>query len=174
MLELTIFAIVSAGIIFLSWKSLRKPRSHGFFRFFAFESILLLLLLNAKHWFREPFSALHVISWLLLLSSLVMVVQGFYLLRVAGRPKSGIEDTTVLVKRGAYKYIRHPLYSSLLLFAWGVFFKDVSFPSTALALLASAFLVATAKVEEDENLKKFGDEYMAYLKTTKMFIPFLF
>jgi len=80
----------------------------------------------------------------------------------------------VLVKRGAYKYIRHPLYSSLLLFAWGVFFKDVSFPSTALVLLASSFLVATAKVEEDENLKKFGDEYRAYLKTTKMFIPFLF
>ncbi len=174
MTRLIIFATVSAGIVFLSWKSLRKPRSHGFFRLFAFESILALFLLNAKHWFREPFSAFHVISWLLLLSSLVMVVYGFYLLRVAGRPKRGIEDTTVLVKRGAYKYIRHPLYNSLLLFAWGVFFKDVSFPSMAIVLLASAFLVASAKVEEAENLIKFGDEYKAYLKTTKMFIPFLF
>ena len=49
MLEWISFAIVSAGIIFLSWKSLRKPQSHGFFRFFAFELILALILLNLEH-----------------------------------------------------------------------------------------------------------------------------
>ena len=175
MLKLIIFAIVSAGILFLSWKSLRQPRSHGFFRFFAFESILILILilLNVEYWFREPFSHLQVVSWLLLLSSLIMIVHGFYLLRTTGRPKGGIESTTVLVRRGAYKYIRHPLYSSLLLLGWGVFFKHPSFLSVTLVLVASAFLVATAKVEEAENLKKFGAEYAAYMKTTKMFMPFL-
>jgi protein-S-isoprenylcysteine O-methyltransferase Ste14 len=109
----------------------------------------------------------------LLLSSLIMVVHAFYLLRVTGRPKGGIENTTVLVKRGAYKYIRHPLYGSLLLFGWGVFFKNPSLLSITLVLAASAFLVATARVEEAENLQKFGAEYAAYMETTKMFIPFL-
>jgi protein-S-isoprenylcysteine O-methyltransferase Ste14 len=173
MLEWTIFAIVSAGIVFLSWKSLRKPYSHGFFRFFAFESILVLILLNAKHWFREPFSALQVISWLLLLSSLAMAVHGFYLLRMSGKPATGIENTTVLVKRGAYKYIRHPLYSSLLLLTLGVFIKDPSLFPGITVLVASAFLVATARVEEVENLQKFGAKYANYMKTTKMFFPFL-
>ena len=174
MLEWISFAIVSAGIIFLSWKSLRKPQSHGFFRFFAFESILALLLLNAKHWFREPFSALQVISWLLLLLSLALAVQGFYLLRMSGKPATGIENTTVLVKQGAYKYIRHPLYGSLLLFAWGMFLKDPSLYSAITVLVVSALLIATARVEEAENLQKFGAEYANYIKTTKMFIPFLF
>ncbi len=173
MLKLIIFATVSAGIVFLSWRSLRKLHSHGFFRFFAFEFTLALILLNLEHWFYEPFSGLQIVSWLLLLSSLILVVHGFYLLRVTGRPKGGIENTTVLVKRGAYKYIRHPLYSSLLLLGWGVFLKDPSLLSVTLVLVASAFLVATARVEEAENLQKFGAEYAAYMKTTKMFIPFL-
>ena len=81
MLRLIIFAIVSVSIVLLSWKSLQNLRSHGFFRFFAFECVLGLFLLNVGFWFHEPFSIIHVISWLLLLSSLVMVVNGFYLLR---------------------------------------------------------------------------------------------
>jgi protein-S-isoprenylcysteine O-methyltransferase Ste14 len=40
--------------------------------------------------------------------------------------------------------------------------------------MTSAFLIATAKVEETENLEKFGSDYAVYMKTTKMFIPFLF
>jgi protein-S-isoprenylcysteine O-methyltransferase Ste14 len=174
LVKLIIFAVANAGILFVSWKPLRNPRSHGFYRFFAFESILVLFLLNVEHWFRGPFSAFQIVSWLLLLSSLVLAVHGFYLLCVIGRPKSGIESTTTLVIVGAYKHIRHPLYSSLLFFAWGVFFKDPSLLGGILAVAATAFLAATAKVEEVENLQKFGAEYAAYMKTTRMFIPFLF
>ncbi|MFQ6101967.1 MAG: methyltransferase family protein [Anaerolineae bacterium] len=174
MFKLIIFAVMSVGIIFVSWTSLRDPRSHGFFRFFAFESILALTLLNLERWFSDPFSVLQIISWLLLLSSLILVVHGFHLLRMIGRPNDGIENTTALVVRGAYKYIRHPLYSSLLLFGWGVFFKDPSLLSGILVVASSTFLVATARVEEVENLRKFGADYAAYMKTTKMFIPFLF
>ena len=174
MFKLIIFVVVSMGIVFVSWNSLRNPHSHGFFRFFAFESILILLLLNLEHWFSQPFSALQIVSWLLLLSSLILAMYGFYLLRVLGRPKAGIENTTVLVMVGAYKYIRHPLYASLLLLGWGVFFKDPSLLGGILVVMTSIFLIATAKVEETENLQKFGDDYAAYMKTTKMFIPFLF
>lgn len=174
MLKLIIFAVVSGGIVFVSWPSLRDRRSHGFFRFFAFEFILVLILLNLEHWFSDPFSVLQILSWALLLSSLVLAVHGFYLLRKVGRPKGGIEDTTTLVLLGAYRYIRHPLYASLLLLAWGVFFKDPSLLGAILVLVTSAFLIATARVEEAENLHKFGGDYAEYMKTTRMFIPFLF
>ena len=174
MLKLTLFAVVSAGIVWWSWASLRDRRSHGFYRFFAFESILALFLLNAEHWFRDPFSALHIVSWVLLFGSLGLAVHGFYLLRLIGKPEGSFENTTTLVRLGAYWYIRHPLYSSLLWLAWGIFFKDPSLLGGVLALATSAFLVATARVEETENLHKFGTDYAAYKKTTKMFIPFLF
>jgi protein-S-isoprenylcysteine O-methyltransferase Ste14 len=84
------------------------------------------------------------------------------------------EKTTTLVTVGAYRYIRHPLYSSLLSLTWGVFFKSPFWLGGILALLASCFLVATAKMEESENIRFFGAPYQAYMKQTKMFVPFLF
>jgi len=56
MLKPILFAVLSAGIVFLSRKSLFSLRTHGFFRFFAFECLLGLVLLNADYWFRRPFS----------------------------------------------------------------------------------------------------------------------
>jgi len=174
MVRLMVFVIGSVGILFVSWTSLRHPRAHGFFRFFAFESVLALICLNVAHWFHDPFSVLQVISWLLLLSSLVLAVHGFYLLREIGRPEGSFENTTTLVRRGAYRYIRHPLYGSLFLLGWGAFLKDPSLSGGLLILATCVFLVATARVEEAENLQKFGADYAAYVKATRMFIPFLF
>lgn len=174
MFKLIIFVAMSGGIVFVSWSSLRDRRSHGFFRFFAFESMLVLFLLAVDHWFSDPLSSTQIVSWLLLLSSLIVVVHAFYLLRTVGRPKGGIESTTTLVTRGAYRYIRHPAYTSLLLFAWGMFFKSPSLLSVILVTATSAFLIATARVEEVENLHKFGTEYAVYIKKTKRFIPFLY
>jgi len=111
---------------------------------------------------------------LLLLSSLLLAAHGFHLLLTIGRPKDGFENTTTLVLRGAYKYIRHPLYASLLLLGWGTFFKDPSLLGGSLALVVSVFLIGTARVEEAENLQKFGPDYAHYMKSTRMFIPFLF
>jgi protein-S-isoprenylcysteine O-methyltransferase Ste14 len=173
LIKLIIFVLISAGLVYVSWKPLRQPRSHGFYRFFAWESILALILVNAEAWFHDPFSVLQVISWLLLICSIVLVTYGIYLLHVIGRPRTGIEDTTRLVIVGIYKYIRHPLYSSLLFLAWGAFLKDVSPLSSALVLAASLFLIATARVEESENLEKFGSEYADYMKKTTMFIPYI-
>jgi protein-S-isoprenylcysteine O-methyltransferase Ste14 len=66
------------------------------------------------------------------------------------------------------------MYSSLLFLAWGVFLKDLSWLSAILALAATVFLVATAKMEEAENIRFFGPAYQTYIRQTKRFIPFLF
>jgi len=181
--KIALFVIASAGILYLSRASLRSPRSHGFYRFFAWEAMLVLFLLNVSYWFVDPVAPHQVLAWTLLIVSLVLVIQGFRLLRsigqpdpnrVDGVPRFGVEKTTRLVTSGLYHYIRHPLYSSLLFLNWGVFFKHPSWIGLALALVATAFLVATAKVEEAQNLSDFGTEYAAYMKTSKMFVPYLF
>ncbi|UCH66747.1 MAG: isoprenylcysteine carboxylmethyltransferase family protein [Ignavibacterium sp.] len=180
-LKIILFVIASAGLLWLSWSSLRDFRSHGFYRFFAFKLIVVLILLNIEYWFYEPFSIHQIVSWLLLIISLYLVIHGFQLLHTAGKPNNnrkdsslfGIEKTTELITVGAYRYIRHPIYSSLLFLAWGTFFKQSSWIGFALALLATFFLAMTAKMEEKENIKFFGDVYKSYMKKTKMFIPFL-
>ena len=177
-----VFIIGSAGIIYLSRSALRNWRSHGFFRFFAFEALLILLLLNADSWFLQPFSLRQIISWSLLVGSLLLAIHGFSLLRQIGRPdksindasRIGIEKTTRLVTSGAYRYIRHPLYASLLLFGWGAFIKQISLPAGLILSVAIIALYLTARLEEQENLQNFGVDYAEYMQHTKMFIPWLF
>ena len=173
-MEILIFILLSAGIIWYSLPYLRNPRVHGFYRFFAFEAILGLLLLNLRGWFRDPFSAHQIISWILLAGSLFLVIHALSLIHRIGQPQGSFEQTTRLVKMGAYTYIRHPMYASLLYFAWGVFFKSPSLLDGMIATVASAFLYTTGRVEEAENLEKFGAEYSDYMKGTRMFIPFTF
>lgn len=172
----------TGGLVYVSRASLAVPGSHGFYRFFAWEAILGLALLNLDVWFRDPLSWHQLLSWPLLVLSAILVIAGVRLLRKRGTPQAqrddetlvAFEKTTTLVRTGAYRYIRHPLYSSLLCLAWGIFFKAPSWPGSLLALGATLSLLATAKVEEAENLRYFGLAYEEYMQETKMFIPFLF
>ncbi|MBN1147022.1 MAG: isoprenylcysteine carboxylmethyltransferase family protein [Anaerolineales bacterium] len=180
--KISIFVLATGGLLYVSRLSLRSFKLHGFYRFFAWEAILVLVLLNLDDWFRTPFAPHQLISWSLLLLSLFLVIHGFHLLRLGGEPDAqrqeagllGLEKTTRLVTSGAYNYIRHPLYSSLLCLAWGVFFKSPSWIGGALAACASLFLTLTAKTEEAENIRYWGEEYRGYMERTKMFIPYLF
>jgi protein-S-isoprenylcysteine O-methyltransferase Ste14 len=183
LLKSSIFLGATAGFVFLSWRSLLNPRSHGFYRFFAFETITALVLLNIDYWFYEPFSLHQIISWLLLIISLFLVIHGGHLLHMIGKPKSergndpsliGIEKTSQLVTAGAYRYIRHPIYSSGLIGTWGVFFKHPSWFGFYLAVITTLFWTITAKIEEAENIRFFGAAYQSYMKHTKMFTPFFY
>jgi protein-S-isoprenylcysteine O-methyltransferase Ste14 len=169
-----LFLVLSIPVIYYSWPHLRNLRSHGFYRFFVFESDILLVLLQLQFWFAEPFTIPHLISWFLLAVSLFLALHSFYLLRKIGKPNGQIEATTQLVIVGAYRYIRHPLYASLLFLGWGAFLKHPTWGTGLLVLLTTLASVATAKVEEVECLRKFGDQYSVYMQSTKLFIPYLF
>jgi protein-S-isoprenylcysteine O-methyltransferase Ste14 len=183
MLRVVLFFAASAAILPVSWRPLRDWRTHGFYRFFAFELLLALILLNAPLWFRDPFSARQWAAWSLGIVSIGLAIEGFRLLRVIGKPAPTavptanlpFENTTTLVKVGAYRLIRHPLYASLLALAWCAWLKNpLGAGSLALTAGASGFLLATAIAEEKENLQRFGAAYAEYMKSTRRFIPFIF
>ncbi|MES2819580.1 MAG: methyltransferase [Pseudomonadota bacterium] len=177
-----IFLALGLALAVLSRQSLRDPKSHGFYRLFAFEAIVFLLWCNLPFWFEDRFSPTQLLSWALLFSALYLLLHSLYLLRVRGghAPERAsdaanfrFENTARLVDSGIYGYIRHPLYSSLLLLAWGLFFKQPALAEGGAALLASLALIATAKVEEDENLRTFGAAYGDYCRRTRRFLPFV-
>jgi len=182
MIRWILFAAASLLLIATSWKALHNPHSHGFYRFFAWEAILGLIVLNTPFWFRNPFTWNQTISWILLVASLIPLVLGVYSLRSIGKPDRTqrsdpelfeIERTTNLVTSGIYKYIRHPLYGSLFLLNWGTFFKRPSLLAISLSIIATIFLIGTAKADERECIQIFGSDYQEYMKHTKMFIPYL-
>lgn len=182
MLEAFIFIAVSAALLYVSRRALRHPRSHGFPRFFAWECMLALILLNLPHWHVDPLAPHQLVSWLLLIVSVWLPVHAYALLNTAGKPSAersdaalfGFEKTQSLVTQGAYRYIRHPMYAALLFLAWGAFLKHFSWTGTALVLAASMLLWLTARRDEEECLAHFGEAYRAYMRTTKRFVPFVF
>lgn len=180
--RLIIFAGLSIPVIILSWRTLFKPRSHGFYRFFSWECILWLIAANFRFWFDDPFSLKQICSWILLVYSAYLVVAGTLQLKRAGKPGSSrdedalydFEKTSELVDTGIYKYIRHPLYSSLIFLTWGIFLKNTTGYLFAVALLSTVFLYLTARFDEKECMQYFGEKYAGYMKRTSMFIPYLF
>ena len=84
MLRFFVFIFGTLFFLQISWKQLKNRQSHGFYRFFVFESILALILLNHPHWLVEIFSPLQLISWFFLALSIYFAVHGLYLLRRLG------------------------------------------------------------------------------------------
>lgn len=180
-LKLAILILISLNLVYLSRKSFLNMKAHGFFRLFAWESILISFLWNVQFWFRNPISPAQLMSWVLLGISGYLVISAVILLKRFGTPDParedvslvGFEKTTRLVTKGTYRFIRHPLYSSLLFLSWGIFFKHPAFIPSVLSISATAFLLATARADEAESIRYFGPPYQEYMKRTKMFIPFV-
>jgi len=179
--EAVVIIVATLALAFVSRASLLKPGSHGFYRFFAWECMLGIYVLNMRNWHVDTNSTHQIIAGLLFSISLALVIYSVALLQLSGNPDAKRDDipllefekTTALVTTGLYRYIRHPMYSSLFFLCWGFFFKQPSLAGGILAVIATSFLVATARVEEIENIRYFGEEYKAYMKRTKMFVPFI-
>jgi protein-S-isoprenylcysteine O-methyltransferase Ste14 len=179
--QITAFVLLSGVLAFLSRNALRDKATHGFTRFFAWEAILALLVWNAPVWQDDMFSPRQIASWVLLFTSPVLAVLGLQALKREGQTSAlrqddalfAFEKTGQLVTTRIFALIRHPMYSALLLLAWGIYLKGMNLGTTALVLLASWALWLTARRDEAECLAYFGDAYARYMKTTRRFIPYL-
>ncbi|MFN8258232.1 MAG: isoprenylcysteine carboxylmethyltransferase family protein [Bacteroidales bacterium] len=180
--KIVVFLILSVPIIYVSRRNLLQPDTHGFYRFLSWECILWLGVSNIVFWFDEPFRLNQVFSWILLVISGVFVISGIVTLKRKGNPLSerqeselyNFEKTSALVDTGIYKYIRHPLYSSLLFLGWGIYLKKPDLILLVVAFLMSVFLYLTARCDEKECTTYFGQKYKDYMNRSKRFVPFVF
>lgn len=179
--RLIIFGILSIPVLLISWRTLFNTRSHGFYRFFSWECILWLFVSNYKFWFDNPFSGRQILSWIFLFWSVYLVLAGVLLLRKSGKALHDrndrmlyqFEKTSELVDSGIFRYIRHPLYSSLLFLTWGILLKNITIQLLIVAVFSTVFLYVTALLDEKECISFFGEKYEAYMKRSKRFIPFI-
>jgi protein-S-isoprenylcysteine O-methyltransferase Ste14 len=141
--------------------------------FFAFESLLVLIYFNISHGMENAALWSHIISWLLLSGSAVLALSGFVHMRKYGMAREDWEDTTRLIHEGVFRYVRHPLYSSLMMLSAGLLLKRAGTPSFIAFLVCITALVAASLAEEGENREKFGESYLHYAQGTKRYIPFV-
>ncbi len=79
-----------------------------------------------------------------------------------------------LVKKGIYKYVRHPGYLGMLFGYFSIVMVFNSFYGSVIMLFLIPLILYRIKIEENLLTEKFGDEYRDYVKKTKKLIPYIY
>ena len=114
---------------------------------------------------------------LLLLIQIAGIVIGIWALTVMGIGNINIsplvKQGAVLVTRGPYRLIRHPMYLAVLLVIWPLIIDHFSLLRITAGFVLTTDLIIKMLFEEGLLKKQFA-EYKAYMKTTKRLIPVIF
>jgi protein-S-isoprenylcysteine O-methyltransferase Ste14 len=78
-----------------------------------------------------------------------------------------------LVNTGPYRYLRHPIYTAVLLFVWPGPLARLSPAAIGFAALISIGAIVRMLCEEDLLVRQYP-EYVEYARTTKRMIPYVF
>jgi protein-S-isoprenylcysteine O-methyltransferase Ste14 len=90
------------------------------------------------------------------------------------RMDAGLNQDHELVRRGAYRVIRHPIYASMLCMFLGTGLMIAPWPWFLAA--AVVFLVGIeirVRVEDRLLLARFGEQFRQYARTTSAYLPFV-
>ena len=131
---------------------------------FTFSLVKIALL---PEWVFYPGIAL-MVGGIVLRQWSIAVLGRFFSVQVS------IQEGQTIVRRGPYRYIRHPSYTGTLLTLIGVGLAVWSWGALLVLLLVSGIVYGyRIPVEERALVAQIGEEYIAYMETTKMLIPFL-
>lgn len=84
------------------------------------------------------------------------------------------KHTPVLVKKGMYAYVRHPLYFAIIILLTGALIFLPYTSTLAFVVVSFIYLPIGVKLEEEKLIKEFGEQYIQYKKEVKMLIPYVF
>ncbi len=137
----------------------------------AGQVILFLILIYFSN-----FSLLFTNGFLLVLFALAVGLglysiynMGFDTLSPFPEPKKGGKH----VQEGAYKFMRHPMYTALIIFGLSFVLSSPELLNTITYLILIYILDAKASYEEGFLIKIYPT-YEVYLENTKKFIPFIY
>lgn len=88
-------------------------------------------------------------------------------------PAIQLQEGHRLIDFGPYRWVRHPLYSAVLLIAFGQALLFLSVPALLLALVLLGLATYRAGLEEQllRSPAAFGEAYEAYMARTGRFLP---
>ncbi len=130
--------------------------------------ILLILLVASTSW-----PHINLLALPFLIASLVLAAWAVRVMRLGHfniRPT--IRDGALLVTHGPYRYIRHPMYASILLAGLGLLLITCSWLRLATFLILWLVLYLKLRIEEKLLVQHFPG-YSSYKKRSRMFFPWL-
>jgi protein-S-isoprenylcysteine O-methyltransferase Ste14 len=138
-----------------------------------FEAIGFGLIWQGRFWERAPGWKL-IPALLLLVSAAVLSWTSVAALGRQWRIDAGLNPDHQLVRSGPYSLLRHPIYASMLCMLLGTGLVLAPWPLFLSALFI--FLVGTEiriRVEDGLLASHFGEEFAAYKREVRAYIPWL-
>lgn len=155
-----------------------------FFLLIANPAAAILLLLGRAE-SDDPTALLLSPGWLLTVvesAGLALYLAGFLLMGWAlialrGNYQLGGSDPRggdLLVLRGPYARIRHPMYTAALCIAFGLSCLTGSIGCLAAFLVYLLLILLLIPLEEEGLARAYGDRYAAYRRNVRKLVPFVF
>jgi len=115
------------------------------------------------------------VAWLgalLIVASLLLLWRSHADLGVNFALTPGVHGEQSLVKNGVYRHVRHPMYTSLWLWAFSMpLLLHNLFAGAIFLVVFGSFYVARVPIEEAHMAEKFGEEYEEYMENTGRLLP---
>ena len=86
---------------------------------------------------------------------------------------TAIPGASSIIRRGPYRFVRHPMYAAVLLFIWASVLGHLSILTVAIGIAMTALAIARVVVEERLLRARYPD-YDDYARSTKALVPFVF
>jgi len=99
----------------------------------------------------------------------IYIYQRILIKKMGQGPPEDYEDTTVLIKSGWFKIMRHPMFFGGILSNIGCLLVRITWLSFICVPISIGLCVISSFWEDKINIKKFGEEYKDYMKTVKRF-----
>jgi protein-S-isoprenylcysteine O-methyltransferase Ste14 len=140
----------------------------------ALQGLAYALLWQNPFWERSPE------AWRVALSVFFLALAGLLSwssARALGRQwrfDAGLNPDHELVQSGAYRVVRHPIYTSMLCLLLGTGFMITPLPmlliATVLCIIGTEIRV---RIEDTLLASRFGDQFSTYQRTVSAYIPFV-
>ena len=119
-----------------------------------------------------PLQVRLILSGLIFIGAILLMRQTMNAYQGQLHHNHGLEDTGInkMIRTGPFKYIRNPLYLSIMLFCFGIFQTTLSLAALIALLILFTFYNAMASYEEHFLESKFGKEYLEYKKSTRKWL----
>jgi len=117
--------------------------------------------------FNNPTSqALFVLGNVIVGVSILLIILAIVTLRRKGKSQEGeaFTATTVVVKRGVYSVVRHPLYLGWLLTYPAVMLVSQHWLIVILGVIGIASIDQITRTADEELVEKFGLDYVTYMQ----------